>query len=58
MKYDDHGRERARAQLARDEKFHDAGWGTFHFTWHEIHREPVPTLDRLRRTFARNRPQS
>ena len=40
MKYDDQGRERARAQLARDEKFHDEGWGTFHFTWREIYHEP------------------
>jgi hypothetical protein len=55
MKYEDRGRERARAQLARDEKFHDAGWGTFHFTWREIYHEPAPTLDRLRRAFARNR---
>lgn len=56
MKYEDRGRERARAQLARDEKFHDAGWGTFHFTWREIYHEPAPTIDRLRRTFARNHP--
>jgi very-short-patch-repair endonuclease len=55
LKYEDQGRERARAQLARDEKFHDAGWGTFHFTWREIYHEPAPTFDRLRRTFARNR---
>jgi very-short-patch-repair endonuclease len=55
LKYADNGRERARAQLARDEKFHDAGWGTFHFTWREIYHEPTPTIDRLRRTFARNR---
>jgi very-short-patch-repair endonuclease len=55
MKYEDQGRERARAQLARDEKFHDAGWGTFHFTWREIYHEPAPTIDRLRRAFARNR---
>jgi hypothetical protein len=57
MKYDDQGRERARAQLARDEKFHDAGWGTFHFTWREIFHEPAPAIDRLRRTFARNVPR-
>jgi very-short-patch-repair endonuclease len=57
LKYEDQGRERARAQLARDEKFHDAGWGTFHFTWREIYHEPAPTIDRLRRTFARNRPR-
>jgi very-short-patch-repair endonuclease len=57
LKYEDNGRERARAQLARDEKFHDAGWGTFHFTWREIYHEPAPTLDRLRRAFARNRPR-
>jgi predicted transcriptional regulator of viral defense system len=57
LKYEDHGRDRARAQLARDEKFHDAGWGTFHFTWREIYHEPAPTIDRLRRTFARNRPR-
>lgn len=55
MKYQDQGRERARAQLARDEKFHDAGWATFHFTWREIYHEPAPTIDRLRRTFARSR---
>jgi very-short-patch-repair endonuclease len=58
MKYDDQGRERARAQLARDEKFHDEGWGTFHFTWREIYHEPEPTIERLRRTFARNAPHS
>jgi hypothetical protein len=52
------GRDRARAQLARDEKFHDAGWGTFHFTWREIYHEPAPTIDRLRRAFARNRPRT
>jgi very-short-patch-repair endonuclease len=57
LKYEDNGRERARAQLARDERFHDAGWGTFHFTWREIYHEPVPTIDRLRRAFARNRPR-
>lgn len=57
LKYEDQGRDRARAQLARDEKFHDAGWGTFHFTWREIYHEPAPTIDRLRRTFARNRPR-
>jgi predicted transcriptional regulator of viral defense system/very-short-patch-repair endonuclease len=56
LKYEDQGRERARAQLARDEKFHDAGWGTFHFTWREIYHEPAPTINRLRRTFARHRP--
>jgi very-short-patch-repair endonuclease/predicted transcriptional regulator of viral defense system len=55
LKYDEQGRDRARAQLARDEKFHDAGWGTFHFTWREIYHEPAPTIDRLRRAFARNR---
>lgn len=54
LKYEDQGRERARAQLARDENFHDAGWGTFHFTWRQIYHEPAPTIDRLRRTFARN----
>ena len=57
LKYEDQGRDRARAQLARDEKFHDAGWGTFHFTWREIYHEPTATVDRLRRTFARNRPR-
>jgi len=57
MKYADQGHARARAQLARDERFHDAGWGTFHFTWREIYHEPTPTIDRLRRTFARNRPR-
>ncbi len=57
LKYEEEGRARARAQLARDEKFHDAGWGTFHFTWREIYHEPTPTIDRLRRTFARNRPR-
>ncbi len=57
LKYEDKGRERARAQLARDEKFHDAGWGTFHFTWREIYHEPAPTIERLRRTFDRNRPR-
>lgn len=57
MKYDDQGRERARAQLARDEKFHDEGWGTFHFTWREIYHEPTTAIDRLRRTFARNAPR-
>ena len=57
LKYEEQGRDRARAQLARDEKFHDAGWGTFHFTWHEIYHEPAPTIDRLRRAFSRNRPQ-
>jgi very-short-patch-repair endonuclease/predicted transcriptional regulator of viral defense system len=56
LKYDEQGRDRARAQLARDEKFHDAGWGTFHFTWREIYHEPAPTIDRLHRAFARNRP--
>jgi hypothetical protein len=56
LKYEDQGRDRARAQLARDEKFHDAGWGTFHFTWREIYHEPAPTIDRLRRAFARNHP--
>ena len=55
LKYEEQGRARARAQLARDEKFHDAGWGTFHFTWREIYHEPAPTIDRLRRTFTRNR---
>lgn len=55
LKYEEQGRARARAQLARDEKFHDAGWGTFHFTWREIYHEPTPTIDRLRRVFARNR---
>ncbi len=54
MKYDDQGRERARAQLARDEKFHDEGWGTVHFTWREIFHEPAPAIDRLRRTFTRH----
>lgn len=60
MKYDDQGRERARAQLARDEKFHDEGWATFHFTWRDIYHEPEPTIERLRRTFARSatRPRS
>jgi very-short-patch-repair endonuclease len=53
-KYADQGRDRARAQLARDEKLHDAGWGTFHFTWREIYHEPALTVDRLRRVFARN----
>jgi very-short-patch-repair endonuclease len=57
LKYEEQGRDRARAQLARDEKFHDAGWGTFHFTWREIYHEPAPTIDRLRRAFARNRPR-
>ena len=57
MKYDDQGRERARAQLARDERFHDEGWGTFHFTWREIFHEPTPAIDRLRRTFARHSPR-
>ena len=55
LKYEDRARERARAQLARDEKFHDAGWETFHFTWREIYHEPQPTIDRLRRAFARRR---
>jgi very-short-patch-repair endonuclease len=58
MKYDDNGRERARAQLARDEKFHDAGWGTCHFTWREVYHEPAPAIERLRRTFARNTPRT
>jgi very-short-patch-repair endonuclease len=57
VKYHEDGPARARAQLARDEKFHDAGWGTFHFTWREIYLEPTPTIDRLRRTFARNHPR-
>jgi very-short-patch-repair endonuclease len=57
MKYDDQGRERARAQLARDEKFHDEGWGTLHFTWREIFHEPAPAIGRLRRTFTRNTPR-
>lgn len=57
MKYDDQGPERARAQLARDEKFHDEGWGTFHFTWREIYHEPALAIDRLHRTFARNAPR-
>jgi hypothetical protein len=56
LKYEDQGRERARSQLARDEMFHDAGWGTFHFTWGEIYYKPAPTIDRLRRVFDRNRP--
>ncbi|MGH3250787.1 MAG: type IV toxin-antitoxin system AbiEi family antitoxin domain-containing protein [Trebonia sp.] len=56
LKYAEQGQTRARAQLARDEKFHDAGWGTFHFTWREIYHEPAPTIDRLRRTLTRNRP--
>ena len=55
LKYEERGRERARAQLARDEKFRDAGWETFHFTWREIYHEPLPTMDRLRRAFARRR---
>jgi hypothetical protein len=55
LKYGEQGHARARAQLARDEKFHDAGWGTFHFTWREIYHEPAQTIDRLRRTFVRNR---
>jgi very-short-patch-repair endonuclease len=55
LKYAERGRDRARAQLARDEKFRDAGWETFHFTWHEIYHEPQPTMDRLRRAFARRR---
>lgn len=55
LKYEERGRERARAQLARDEKFHDAGWETFHFTWREIYHEPEATIGRLRRTFARRR---
>ena len=58
LKYAEQGRDRARAQLARDEKLHDAGWGTFHFTWHEIYHEPAPTIDRLRRAFSRNRPRA
>jgi very-short-patch-repair endonuclease len=58
MKYDDQGRERARAQLARDEKLHDEGWATFHFTWREIYHEPAPAIDRLRRTFGRSSPRS
>jgi very-short-patch-repair endonuclease len=58
LKYQEQGRDRARAQLARDENFHDAGWGTFHFTWREIYHEPEPTIDRLRRAFARNRPRT
>lgn len=57
LKYQDQGHERARAQLARDEKFHDAGWGTFHFTWGEIYHESGATIDRLRRVFVRNRPR-
>jgi very-short-patch-repair endonuclease len=57
MKYDSQGRERARAQLARDEKFHDEGWGTFHFTWREIFHEPAPAIGRLRRAFARSAPR-
>ena len=57
MKYDDQGRERARAQLARDEKFHDEGWGTIHFTWREIYHEPGPAIERLRRAFTRNAPR-
>jgi very-short-patch-repair endonuclease len=56
MKYGDQGRGRARAQLARDEKFHDEGWGTFHFTWRDIYHEPASAIDRLRRTFTRNTP--
>jgi very-short-patch-repair endonuclease/predicted transcriptional regulator of viral defense system len=55
LKYAEHGTERARAQLARDEKFRDAGWETFHFTWREIYHEPQPTIDRLRRALARRR---
>jgi predicted transcriptional regulator of viral defense system len=54
-KYAENAAGRARAQLARDEKLHDAGWATFHFTWSEIYHQPAPTLDRLRRTFARSR---
>jgi predicted transcriptional regulator of viral defense system len=55
LKYADQGPERARAQLARDQRFRDAGWETFHFTWREIYHEPEPTTDRLRRAFARSR---
>lgn len=54
LKYTGQGADRARAQLARDEKLHDAGWGTFHFTWREIYHDPDPTIGRLRRAFARN----
>ena len=57
LKYQDQGHQHARAQLARDEKFHDAGWGTFHFTWREIYHESGATIDRLRRVFVRNRPR-
>jgi very-short-patch-repair endonuclease len=57
LKYAEHGRERARAQLARDEKFRDAGWETFHFTWREIYHEPQQAIDRLRRALARRRPK-
>ena len=55
LKYEEDGRQRARAQLARDQKFRDAGWETFHFTWREIYHEPRPTIDRLRRALARRR---
>lgn len=37
----------ARAQNRRDERLHDAGWGTVHFTWAEIDRQPAATLDRI-----------
>ena len=55
LKYEERGSERARAQLARDERFHDAGWETCHFTWREIYHEPEATIGRLRRAFARRR---
>jgi predicted transcriptional regulator of viral defense system len=55
-KYADNTVGRARAQLARDEKLHDAGWATCHFTWSEIYHQPASTMDRLRRAFARSRP--
>jgi len=57
-KYAEQGPDRARAQLARDEKFHDANWGTFHFTWGEIYHQPEPAIERLRRTFARSQPRT
>lgn len=52
-KYED--KKLARAQLSRDERFHDAGWGTVHFTWAEIYYEPRKTVERIWRTCRRQR---
>lgn len=52
-KYED--KKLARAQLARDERLHDAGWGTAHFTWAEIYYDPKETTERIWRVCQRQR---